>query len=213
MPVTTRSQAAKNIHITNNITSPPTPPSPFDEGRIKALLDAMGRRMERRLDVVERKINDHVDEMSEELSTQLFRTKSDVMTNTGRVAEDKMFSYVCLVFLYTLMVIFLFNAFDLHIEKVRNQVLDLTHYVMNDLMIGPIFPVFNNRYEDLTSHYYNISLSFPKGSREMQEVGIYANSSFVNETVVSFMEKVLDRALNETADCEYSIINESTVYV
>lgn len=193
MPVTTRSQAAKNIHITNNFSpSGPIPPSPFNEGRIKALLDAMGRRMERRLDVVERKINDHVDEMSEELSTQLFRTKSDVMTNTGRVAEDKMFSYVCLVFLYTLVVIFLFNAFDLHIEKVRDQVLDLTHYVMNDLMMGPVFPVFNNRYEDFTSHYYNI----------------YANSSFVNETVVTFMEKVLDRALNETADCGFAIFNE-----
>lgn len=190
MPVTTRSQAAKNIHITNNFIPnvPPVPPTPFNEGRIRALLDGMGRRMERKLDVVERRINDHVDDMSEELSTQLIRTKSDVMTNTGRVAEDKMFNYVCLLFFYTLIIIFLFSIFDLHIEKVRDQMIDLTHYVMNDMMIGPIFPVFNNRYEDLTSHYYNI----------------YANSSFVNETVVSFMEKVLDRALNETADCEFS---------
>lgn len=153
----------------------------------------MGRRMERKLDVVERRIQDQMEDVSTELSTQLFRTKSDVMTNTGRVVEEKFFSYVCLVFLYTLVVIFLFNAFDLHIEKVRDQVVNLTHYVMNDLSIGPIFPVFNNRYEDLTSHYYNI----------------YANSSFVNETVVSFMEKVMDRALNETADCEFSIINEA----
>jgi hypothetical protein len=194
MPVTTRSQAAKNIHITNNVqTGPNNPPTPcpFDEKRIKALLDGMGRRMERKLDVVERRLEDKL----EGLSTQLFCTKSDVMTNTGRVAEDKMFNYMCLLFLYTLLVIFLFNAFDIHIENVRDQILDLTHYVMNDMSIGPIFPVFNNRYEDLTSHYYNI----------------YANSSYVNETVVSFMEKVLDRALNDTADCEFSIIQE-TVY-
>ncbi len=191
MPVTTRSQAARNIQITNNFspTAPPNnPPIPFDEAKLKRLLDAMGSKMGRKLDNVESKMNKKVDNISYEL----FCAKEDILTNTGRMSHDNMFNLVALIFLYTMVVIFLFSAFDIHVEKARDQISILTDYVMNNMTMGPIFPVFNNRYEDLTSHYYNI----------------YANSSYVNETVVTFMEKVLSRALDETADTDFTIINE-----
>ncbi len=191
MPVTTRSQAARNIQITNNFSptaSPNNPPIPFDEAKLKRLLDAMGSKMGRKLDNVESKMNKKVDNISYEL----FCAKEDILTNTGRTSHDNMFNLVALIFLYTMVVIFLFSAFDIHVEKARDQITILTDYVMNNMTMGPIFPVFNNRYEDLTSHYYNI----------------YANSSYVNETVVTFMEKVLSRALDETADTDFTIINE-----
>jgi hypothetical protein len=204
MPVTTRSQAARNVHITNHITTGPSPtpapaPAPYDEAKLKRLLDAIGSKMSRKL---ESKINEKVDDISENvdniskkvdnISYELFCTKEDILTNTGRMSHDNMFNLVALIFLYTMVVIFLFSAFDIHIEKARDQITILTDYVMNNMTMGPIFPVFNNRYEDLTSHYYNI----------------YANSSYVNETVVTFMEKVLSRALDETADTDFTIIND-----